>query len=115
MLYNHLWNITRLDTRINYANTENVVYQVHFSCTTSKEGSEKRVIQNDAFTLDYANNTSYIPYSELTESQVLQWVFDILTPEGVIAVQTSGENQLEEFINPTTDTPGLPWIQSLVG
>ena len=112
MSYNHLWNITRLDTRVNYANTENVVYQVHFSCSTTKEGSEKQVIQHDAFTLDYANNTTYVPYSQLTEPQVLQWVFDILTPEGVIAVQTSGEQQLEEFINPTTATPSLPWTQS---
>ena len=110
MSYNHIWNVTRLDTRINYANTENVVYQVHFSCTSNRDGSEKQVIQNHALTLDYANNASYIPFNELTEPQVLTWVFDILTPEGVIAVQTSGENQLEEFINPTTTTPQLPWV-----
>lgn len=110
MSYNHLWKITRLDTRINYANTENVVYQVHFSCSTTKEGSEKQVIQHNAFTLDYANSISYTPFSELTEPQVLQWVYDILTPEGIISIQISGEQQLEEFINPTTTTPSLPWL-----
>ena len=110
MSYNHIWNVTRLDTRINYANTENVVYQVHFSCSTKRDDNIKEVIQNDALTLDYANNASYIPFNTLTEQQVLSWVFDILTPEGVLAVQSSGEQQLEEFINPTTTTPSLPWL-----
>ena len=110
MSYNHTWNVTRLDTKINYANTENVVYQVHFSCSTTKDGTEKQVIQHDAFTLDYANNSSYVAFNELTEPLVLEWIFNILTPEGKLTIEQSGETQLEEFINPTTATPSLPWL-----
>lgn len=110
MAANHNWKITRLDTKINYQDTKNVVYQVHFSCTTKRNDNIKEVIQNDAITLDYLNTTSYIPFNQLTEAQVLDWVYSILTPEGILNIETSGEQQLEEFINPTITTPQLPWV-----
>jgi hypothetical protein len=50
----------------------------------------------------------YIPYDQLTEAEVLQWVFDALGSEQVTAINDSLANQIEQKLNPTSAS-GVPW------
>jgi len=51
--------------------------------------------------------SSFIPYPNLTEDEVLQWVWN----SGVdkVAVEASVQRQIDDKINPPVITPNLPW------
>lgn len=52
--------------------------------------------------------SGYIPYDQLTEIEVLQWVFDVLGSEQVFSIQDSLNAQIEQKLKPTSAS-GLPW------
>jgi len=49
-----------------------------------------------------------IPFSELTEEQVIEWVKETLGEEKVAEIDQALLNQLEEQRNPSK-AAGLPW------
>jgi hypothetical protein len=51
---------------------------------------------------------SLIPYSDLTEAIVVQWVKDALTEEKVEQIEEALQNQLDEQAAPTK-AAGVPW------
>ena len=51
---------------------------------------------------------NYVPYAELTEAAVVQWVKDSLGSEGVAAVDAALAANIELQKNPVTAT-GVPW------
>jgi len=55
----------------------------------------------------YNPNEQYIPYANLTQAEVLAWIYE----NGVdkTATQTALDGMIENQINPTVVTPALPW------
>lgn len=65
--------------------------------------------------LDTTQKDTFTPYNELTEEQVVGWVKDVLTPEGVANLEADLRLKIDALINPPVvpqDTP-LPWTPSL--
>ena len=60
-----------------------------------------------SFTYD-ASSPDFIPYDDLTEAVVLQWVFDAMGADEVTRIQDSLTAKIEEQKNPTTEA-GVPW------
>jgi hypothetical protein len=55
---------------------------------------------------------SLIPYSDLTEAIVVQWVKDALTEEKVEQIEEALQNQLDEQAAPTK-AAGVPWAAAV--
>jgi hypothetical protein len=54
------------------------------------------------------SDPTFIPFDELTEDEVKQWVLDTMGEEQVIALQANINKQIEEQKQPVT-ARGLPW------
>jgi hypothetical protein len=55
-----------------------------------------------------------IPFSQLTEEQVVQWVKDSFGPEKVASIEAALQGQLDEQHAPTK-AAGLPWLMQQQG
>lgn len=65
--------------------------------------------------LDTTPKDTFTPYNELTEQQVVEWIKEVLTPEGVANLEADVQIKIDALINPPVvpqDTP-LPWTPSL--
>ena len=60
-----------------------------------------------SFTYD-ASSPDFIPYADLTEQVVLQWVWDEMGVDEVTRIQESLYSNIEEQKTPTTEA-GVPW------
>jgi hypothetical protein len=55
-----------------------------------------------------------IPFSQLTEEQVVQWLMDSFGPEKVASIEAALQSQLDEQHAPTK-AAGLPWLMQQQG
>jgi len=55
-----------------------------------------------------------IPFSQLIEEQVVQWVMDSFGPEKVASIEAALQGQLDEQHAPTK-AAGLPWLMQQQG
>jgi hypothetical protein len=127
MAIQQIWNITRMDAWVN----TKIVFNVHFSITTlDTDRPPFEMIQNHAVAIPHNPSDPTIPYDELTEVQVIDWVkaelkiYELdangefvldangnrieigdITPD----LLASGISQLEDLINPKAETYPLPW------
>lgn len=110
-----------------------IVFNVHFSVTTKDtDNMDFTMIQNMAVSIPHNPTDTVIPYSELTEETVIEWVKNelkiyrlnedgtfVLDAEGnriqigdqVLDILASGEQQLEDLIHPKVQELPLPWIK----
>ena len=127
MAIQHTWKITQMDR---YIDTQ-IVYNVHFAIETiDTDKPPFKMIQNHAVGIPFNPDDQTIPYAELTEETVIEWVKTelkqyqlnddgsfVLDADGkriqigdfVPEMLLSGERQLEELINPKVETAALPW------
>jgi hypothetical protein len=57
------------------------------------------------------SDPTFIPFDDLTEEQVKQWVLDTMGEEQVAALQANLDGQIEAQKHPTSAS-GLPWSQA---
>lgn len=69
------WSVVKVDARPQLDSMQNVIYAVLWKV---KEGSKEWTSWTF---LDTPPADSFIPFEQLTEAQVLQWVFDTMRPE----------------------------------
>ena len=129
MAIQHTWKITQMDRFID----TQVVYNVHFAIETiDTDKPPFKMIQNHATGIPFNPADPVVPYAELTEKTVIEWVKAelkqyqlnedgtfVLDAEGkrievgdnVPQMLASGERQLNELINPVVETAALPWVE----
>jgi hypothetical protein len=60
--------------------------------------------------IPYDPNTEYIPYGQLTETEVISWIEQYTDPQVISDAQTRIELKINELKNPiNTINPKLPW------
>jgi hypothetical protein len=97
------WSITAMNCSTTEQNPDTVIV-VHYTCAGT-DGTYNASIYS---TCSVPSPTgSFTPYSELTQEQVLGWVW----ANGVSkeATEATVEAQLQAQINPPVVTPALPW------
>jgi hypothetical protein len=62
--------------------------------------------------IGFERPNSLIPYSNLTEAIVVEWVKDALTEEKVEQIEEALQNQLDEQAAPTK-AAGVPWAAAV--
>jgi len=114
------WSISELECLpvAPETNLPNCVWVVHWNCTASSDQINPDT--NKPYTasrygtvrLTYDSSETYIPYEELTESQVISWVQEIMNqnPESDVSSLEQGLSTLiQNQMNPPSIQPALPW------
>lgn len=109
MSYN--WTINSMQCYPKYQEQDNVVFKVYFKVTKLAIVNELPylgVIQQSV-EIPFVESSSYIPFDQLTELQVINWVKNTLGEEIVTAYENNVNAQIEAATKPSTITPPVPW------
>lgn len=102
----YTWKVTDMKT-VNADNVQNVVVQTSWTKTgVDDKGNEGVFSGATPFAISTIDPTSFVPFDELTEAEVLGWI------QGVVV--GSYEEHVNEQIQKQIDAknitdPGLPW------
>jgi hypothetical protein len=100
------WNISQLDCLPQTAEGADFVVTVHWSCNGVDGDYSGSVYSTCSFAV--VEGTSFTPYANLTQAQVLGWVW----ANGVDkdATEAAVQQQIDNQINPPVVSPPLPWV-----
>ena len=102
------WSIQKLGCFPNYNNTENVVHTLLWNVSASRVVGENTFTTSQSSTVDVAiSDGPYIPFSELTEQNVLDWLFDALG-NSKLTIEASLELELDRLQTPQESIPTPP-------
>ena len=108
MTVNYLWNCTRVDAYPVEDENPDVVYNVHWNLLeasnedTMPNGQPYQASTVGTQLLDTSTITEFIPFEDLTNEIVTNWVISAMGPEAVEARELIIANQIDEQINPTS-------------
>ena len=100
MATTNTWKITQLERET----ADGYVFTAHYTVEASDETYKCGAYGS----IGFERPETLVPYSELTEELVLQWVKDQLPAEKVTEVETAVQAQLDEQKTPTKAS-GMPW------
>jgi hypothetical protein len=100
-----VWIVEWMQTTPTSANPSEAVLQVGWRCSGTEDNFSGSVYST--CTLPAADPQNFIPYSSLTEAEVLNWIW----ANGVnqAATEAAVAQQIEMQKNPPTIQPPLPW------
>jgi hypothetical protein len=99
------WNISQLDCLPQSAEGADYVVTAHWQCNGVEGDYNGSVYSTCSFPV--VEGTSFTPYADLTQAQVLGWIW----ANGVDkdATEAAVEGQIEAQKNPPIVSPPLPW------
>ena len=98
------WAIANLERNT----ADGFVFTAHYTISARNE-----VYTSSAYgSIGFERPDSLIPYSDLTEAIVVQWVKDALTEEKVEQIEQALQSQLDEQAAPTK-AAGVPWAAAV--
>lgn len=105
---NATWDIAQLERKLPDGETcpDGAVYTAHYTVSLEQDGETAGAYGSIGF--GDPNPENFTPFSELTKEEVLNWVFDTLGVDQVVAIQEALYQQIQQKVNPTTAT-GTPW------
>lgn len=110
MANSYNWNITGMYTVPQLDGETDVVVNATWVCTGDQLQTIAAVNGNTQFTLN-PDQKNFIPYAQLTEAQVMQWVFDSLGENGIASTESDVQSQINSILNPPVEPSKqpLPW------
>lgn len=111
MTITYNWVVTQMDAYPHAYGEYDVVFNVHWTLFGT-DGQYSGVL----YSATHVQNDPaepFVPYTDLTQEQVLGWVQDALGPEGIAEAEANVAKQIEDQANPPYVTPPLPWAPSL--
>lgn len=101
----YTWTVLAVDVATEVlAGHNDVITVVYWQCAGEQDGYTASLRRNSKISYDPA---TYVPYADLTEGQMLAWVF----AEDKLQANTETEIQkmLDDQITPSVVQPPLPW------
>ena len=98
------WTISELNRTL----PDGMVYTAHWRVSDTDGNASGSVYGTISFPAKDPSDPSFIPYDQLTEAQVLQWVFDAMGADTVAAHEANVAAQIAAQKNPT-NAAGVPW------
>jgi hypothetical protein len=104
-----LWNISAMSCYPQAEGETDVVFTVHWQCNGTQEQDGKTYNGSTYGTcgVTYTAGSPYTPYADLTQEQVLGWVWASGVDKD--ATEAAVQQQIDNAINPPVVTPPLPW------
>ena len=103
------WQAVSLDRQLKDGDKDNVVTTVHWTATDSEVDGENTYSGRCYGAVGLAApGDSFIPYSDISEEQAINWAKSALGDDEVAAYEKIVENQIELQKNPT-NAEGVPW------
>jgi hypothetical protein len=101
------WNCTNVEVLLTEENYNNVVYNVNWVLTGTSdqldgESNPYTSSLNGWQMLNTDNITEFVPFADLTNAIVTQWVKDAMGPTQVALLESNIENAINVKINPIT-------------
>lgn len=111
------WKVTNLDCYPKYDQETDVVFTVHWDClgnmtvaTGSLSGSTYNSRLYGTTGVTFHSGSTFTPYSQLTQPQVLSWVFDAMGQQQKDSIEVGASNAIYTQIDPPVVQPPLPWL-----
>jgi len=105
MSISYTWSVQNMSSQVQLDGYTDVVVEVAWSCT-GNDGTYYAAISG-LTRVTFDSSSTYTPYADLTEEQVLTWVYSSGVDEA--SVQAQIDNQIELQINPPIVMLPLPW------
>ena len=100
------WNCKTVDVHPQEEGETNVVYNVHWSvlATSDKKDSEGEFYSASVYGTQVvpAPEGAFIPFADLTESDVEAWTKEAMGEEEVASLYAGLDSQIEQEINPSS-------------
>jgi hypothetical protein len=103
----YTWQIMQLDCYPEKDGRKDVVFTIHWRRAATNGVKSADIYGSKSVILD--PNEPFIPYNELTESQVVSWLENSISQEILAQQIASLDKQIEDQINPPIIYPALPW------
>jgi len=99
------WTVSAMDCKVSEDGLSDVVYCIHWRCSATEDGYSASVYSTCS--VPGPNPESFVPYADLTQEQVLEWIW----ANGVdkAATEAAVQQQIELQKNPVVVSPPLPW------
>lgn len=107
MSSSYTWKVKRIECLVNApGDQKNYVLAADWSCLTTIDGVTDGIHGCVVFPVE--EKTSYVPFEQLTEETVLNWIFE---SEGFDkqGVESRVEDHMQVILNPIITVPPLPW------
>ena len=105
------WRVGTMECYPTYQQEKDVVFTVHWDClgseTVSGSTYNGRVYGSTGVT--YHSGSEFTPYNQLTQDQVLGWVWESMGTEQKNSYENSVQTQINNQINPPVVILPLPW------
>jgi hypothetical protein len=101
------WDITALNSYPEYMGEQDVVFTI-FATYTGTDGTYSSSIYLSQ-ALNISSNSTFTPYADLTEEQVLGWLLAALTPQQISQMQSKITTQIIADNQPPFVQLPLPW------
>lgn len=96
------WTINNLERQT----SDGLVTVVHFGATAVDGDYSASIVNTQSFTKE--DGVNLIPYADLTEATVIEWVKNAIGSEGLAAIDAALDAQIAEQQAPSKAT-GTPW------
>jgi hypothetical protein len=98
------WSISSLDRAL----PDGVVITAHWRVSKTDGAASGSVYGTISLPHKDHDAPDFIPYQDLTEAQVVQWVKDEMGPNQVAAYEAAVQGKIDAQVNPSTAS-GTPW------
>ena len=109
MAITNTWSVAQMDAYPEYEGSTDVVFTVHWRLDGT-EGEHAGSVYGSSGVM-FTEGSTFTPYADLTEAQVIGWVKDALGEEQVASYEAIVAQQIANQINPPVVTPQLPWSE----
>jgi len=103
------WSIDWMKCLPTLGTAKDYVVQCGWRCTATGQGQTATAYSSCSFKVPDNPGGSITPYDQLTEQQVLGWVWSSGVDKS--ATEASVAKQLNDLINPPIVQPPLPWAK----
>lgn len=102
------WSVAQLERHLPDGDTcpDGAVYTVHWTASLEENGESAGAY--GSIGLGSPDPADFVPFHQLTEEQVLNWVFETMGVDQVVSIQEALHKQIQEKLNPTS-AAGVPW------
>ena len=111
MEINYNWVFNPLESYPTASGYNDVVFNVHWDCLGSQEysGSTYNGRVYGCKGVSIHSGSAFIPYNDLTQDEVLSWVWNSMGEEQKLAYESAVQTQINNLINPPVVQLPLPW------